>query len=165
MRKERSGRRGLLAGSTTIVLFLLFWANMGLPPCGESWPSGARGAIRDLRTINQAEITYASTYRSYSPGLATLGPGTGSTPTATAAGLIDEVLARGTKKGYVFTYTPGLRDADGRIDSYAITAHPAEYGKTGEWEFFSDQTPVIRAVREDRPATIQDRPIDELEIE
>ena len=100
VRKERSGRRGLLAGSTTIVLFLLFWANMGLPPCGESWPSGARGAIRDLRTINQAEITYASTYRSYSPSLATpLGPGTGSTPTATAAGLIDEVLARGTKKG------------------------------------------------------------------
>ena len=139
---------------------------MGLPPCGESWPSGARAVIGDLRTINQAEITYASTYNvGYSPSLAALGPGTSSTPTATAAGLIDEVLARGTKSGYVFTYTPGPRDADGKIGSYTITAHPAEYGKTGDWEFFSDQTGVIRAVREDRPATTQDRPIDELEIE
>jgi hypothetical protein len=63
-------------------------------------------AVGSLRTINTAEITYASTYNhGYSSSLATLGPGTeGSPPVESAAGLIDEVLApeqRGLEQGAI----------------------------------------------------------------
>ena len=52
-------------------------------------------AISALRTLHGAEMTYASTYGAgnYADTLAKLG-----TP-----GLIDSVLASGTKAGYVFT--------------------------------------------------------------
>jgi len=112
-------------------------------------------AIASLRTLNTAAITYSATYAKGFPlVLSELGPPAGNgAPDANAAGLIDEVLASGTKYGYVFTYTPGERDADGRVKTYAIHADPIT-SSTGQNHFFTDQTCVIRKERYD-PANEQ----------
>ncbi len=119
-------------------------------------------AVGSLRTINTAEITYASTYTvGYTSTLAQLGPAPGApTPpaTSTAAGLIDRVLASGKKSGYTFTYRPGALDAKRIISTYSVTARPSCKENAS---FFTDQSGVIRMTSEDRPATVDDRPLGE----
>jgi hypothetical protein len=159
-RKDRRGRVGLGSGCATLGLFWFFWSQMGLPPCGERFPSDRASAMGSLRTINTTEITYASTYDGgYSPDLASLGPGGTGPPSASAAGLIDSVLATGRKSGYIFTYTPGQRDPKGRIGSYTVTACPITYDRDGRGSrtsFFTDETGFIRQTDENRPPTGQD---------
>ena len=113
-------------------------------------------AVGSLRTLNTAALTYASTYDGgFAPSLATLGPSPANgTPDARAAGLIDGVLASGQKSGYVFTYTAGEPDADGRVKTYAIHADPITPGTTGDNHYFTDQSGVIRQER-NGPATAQ----------
>ncbi len=115
----------------------------------------------NLRTINTAESTYADTYKAgFSPSLAALGPPPGDAqPSASAAGLIDPVLASGVKTGYRFTYTPGPPDMTGHIKTYAVVARPVVYGTTGSMSYFTDQSGVIRMTGEDRPATGKDTPV------
>ncbi|HUU12117.1 MAG TPA: hypothetical protein VM182_00230, partial [Terriglobia bacterium] len=72
-----------------------------------------------------------------------LGPGTTAVPTASAAGLIDSVLAGGVKSGYSFSYTPGAV-VGGRIDTYSINANPVTAGTTGTNFYFTDHSGVIR---------------------
>jgi hypothetical protein len=162
-RKDHRGRVGLGSGCATLGLFWFFLSQMGYPPCGERIATVRASAIGSLRTIDVAEITYASTYDGgYSPDLASLGPGSGGSPSASAAGLIDSVLATGRKSGYIFTYTPGQRDPKGRIASYTVTACPITYDRDrrgSRTSFFTDETGVIRQTDENRPPTAQDQPI------
>lgn len=117
-------------------------------------------AVGSLRTINTAEITYASTYRGYSANLAVLGPPpVAKPPTPTAAWLIDDVLAGGVKHGYRFTYKAATPDAKGQITSYTVCAQPIERHEHLRRSFFTDETGVIRQTDEDRCATAQDPPI------
>src|ERR1019366_1901182 len=82
-----------------------------------------------LRTLNTAEITYSSTYNvGFTATMSYLAPPTGAAnPTSTAAGLIDSILALGSKSGYSFTYSAGAADSTGRTNYY-----------------YSDQSGVIR---------------------
>lgn len=101
-------------------------------------------AVASLRTISTAQATYQQTYNvGFAPTLLALGPGGGG-PTAAAADLIDQVLAAGSKTGYIFIYTPLDANGDGRMDSYTIQANPTVPGQTGNKYFYSDQTNVIR---------------------
>jgi hypothetical protein len=59
---------------------------------------------------------------------------------------------------YKFTYTPGLKGAEGRVETYVITASPVEYGRSGDSSYFSDETGKVHYTREDRPATANDPP-------
>jgi type IV pilus assembly protein PilA len=77
--------------------------------------------------------------------LAALGGPAGATATATSAELIDAVLAGGTKSGYTFSYTTGATDSNGNILAYTMTAVPTSSGVTGQRDFFTDQSGVIRA--------------------
>ena len=64
----------------------------------------------------------------------------------TAADLIDNVLAGGTKSGYTFTYLqPGGVDGNGCGLDYTINGEPANPGTSGQRYFYTDQTGVIRA--------------------
>src|SRR3954463_14861343 len=58
-------------------------------------------AVGSIRTINTSEVTYASTYPNQ--GFALLADLGGAGGSSTGAGLIDSVLASGTKSGYVFS--------------------------------------------------------------
>ena len=56
---------------------------------------------------------------------------------------------------YQLLYTPGPVEADGRIRTYTLQAKAGNYGYRN---FFEDESGVLRATRENRPATAQDPP-------
>ncbi len=107
-------------------------------------------AVGSMRTLNTANITYASTYpdRGFPDRLAVLG---GDGGTSDHAGLIDEVLASGVKSGYRFNY-----QVSGDHMSYTIIARPVEGSGRS---FFTDQSGVIRFTTEDREPTVEDAPL------
>ena len=125
-----------------IVLIILAIATTNvnrLPPMALNQAS----AIGSLRTINEAESRYASTYPGFSPTLVALGPPASGNATASAAGMIDSVLAAGSKAGYSFVYA-ATPDAGGHYNTYSVNANPTTPGTTGTNYYYSDQTVVIR---------------------
>lgn len=143
MRKDSRGFS--LIELLIVVAIILIIAAIAIPNLLRSRiAANQASAVGSLRTINTAEITYASTYNTgYSTTLAQLGPGTTTTPTVDAAGLIDSVLASGTKSGYTFAYTP-TTGASTRVDQYTLTAAPTAVGTTGTNYYFTDESGVIR---------------------
>ena len=117
-------------------------------------------AVASLRTLCTVQVSYESTYKvGYAPSLAALGPQIPGTPPSPAnAGLIDVVLAGGTKSGYVFTYSPVDSNGDGQVDTWTITAAPFVPGQTGDKYFFVNLTNVIR-YNIGAPATVASTPI------
>ena len=116
-------------------------------------------AVGSLRLLNTAAFIYSSSYNEgFPPDMASLKPLSGNAvPNVNAAGLIDDVLATGRKRGYDFTYSPGERDSQGRVNAYTIHADPITTS-TGTNHYFTDQTGVIR---QDSlgPANEQSRPV------
>ena len=153
---------GLILGYCGVALIpFLIIAAIAIPSLLRSRIAGNQAyAVGGLRTINTAAITYASTYnQGYPTSLAALGPSrSGGAPDADAADLIDEVMASGTRSGYIFTYTPGEKGADGRVDKYTLQADPVVSGNTGVNHYFTDETGVIRQ-ETDRPASKESPPI------
>ena len=110
-------------------------------------------AVASLRTISTAETTYASTYPTvgYTCSLPELGPPPSGTPMSpTAAGILDEVLASGTKAGYSF----GLQGCAGTPKAnYTSTAAPITVGATGTRAFCSATPGVINYAADGLVAT------------
>ena len=106
-------------------------------------------AVSSLRTINTAEVSYTTSFPTvgYSAKLADLGPG-GATcaaaPTTTAACLIDNVLATGTKSGYGFTEAGAVGVAGTVLVTYETEATPQAFNQTGVRAFCSVEDAVIR---------------------
>jgi type IV pilus assembly protein PilA len=119
-------------------------------------------AAPSLRVILTGIIEYEHTYKTYPPTLSALGgaPATCATAaTATAACLIDNVLASGEKSGYSYRYKAIDTTQNGRFDAFTVTADPVQEGSTKQRHFFTDQTGVIR-VETGRPATAASPPAD-----
>ena len=74
-------------------------------------------------------------------GLSNLAPSTA--PDSTAADLIDNVLATGTKSGYTFVLTAASL-SNGVYQTYTATGAPVTVNQTGNRYFFTDQSFVIR---------------------
>jgi type IV pilus assembly protein PilA len=102
-------------------------------------------AAAAVRTITTAENTYASTYPDlgYACSLPTLGPSSDGSFTTSAAGLIDAVLASGTKSGYTLILDPSSCNGT-PSSSFVVSAVPIAIGGTGVRRFCSDQTNIIR---------------------
>ncbi len=115
-------------------------------------------ATRSLRALNKSASVYSTTYGAYPSSLGALGPS--SSPSSTAANLIDSALANGTKSGYVFVYY-GIFDPAGKgeAERYIITASPVTPRTTGMRYFFTDQSGTIRT-ESNRVATSESPPID-----
>ena len=103
-------------------------------------------AIESLRVIGTSEVTYAAIYgNGYSATLSAMGPvPSGAVATVSTAGLIDDLLASGSKSGYMFTYTPTLLDSTGRYNGYTVLANPVIAGTTGGDYYYEDETHLIR---------------------
>jgi prepilin-type N-terminal cleavage/methylation domain-containing protein len=143
-----------------VVAIILIIAAIAIPNLLRSkMAANEASAVGSLRSINTACVTYSTTYGTgYPAALANLGPpAAAGAATAATADLIDSVLAAGTKSGYVFTYAAGAA-VGGTVNIYTITAVPSNVGTTGQRQFFTDQSGVIRA-NPSGAATVASTPI------
>jgi type IV pilus assembly protein PilA len=128
-----------------VVAIILIIAAIAIPNLLRSRiAANEASAVGSMRTLNTAEITYNVTYPT-TGFTCTLGnlasPSGGTSPTSSAAGLIDSNLASGTKSGYTF----GLANCSGTpVGTYQSTADPVSPGTTGQRSFCSDSSGVIK---------------------
>src|SRR5689334_25096834 len=84
-----------------VVAIILIIAAIAIPNLLRSRiAANEASAVGSIRTINTAEVTYSSTYPDV--GFVLLSSLGGAGGTSGAAGLLDSVLAGGTKSGYTF---------------------------------------------------------------
>ncbi|HLY61395.1 MAG TPA: type II secretion system protein [Terriglobia bacterium] len=139
-----------------VVAILLILAAISIPNMLKSRQvANQASAVGSMRTINTAEVTYASTYNTgYSTTLAQLG-GSGPVATTASAELIDTVLASGVKSSYQFYYVacpaaPGpntgamANGACAYVATYQASANPLG-GSVNGVSYFSDASGVIRS--------------------
>src|SRR5258706_5131272 len=104
-------------------------------------------AVGSIRTLNTAQVTYASTYpdQGFTCTLSRMGPPSGTaSATSSTAGLVDAVLASGVKSGYTFALTGCTAAGSSTINvTYASQGLPAAVGQTGQRGFCSDQSGAI----------------------
>jgi prepilin-type N-terminal cleavage/methylation domain-containing protein len=129
-----------------VVAIILVIAAIAIPNLLRSRiAANEASAVGSMRTINTAEITFASTYPStgYSADLPSLAGSACTSPTSAGACLIDATLGAATtantgKSGYYFTYTANVNVG------YTLNGTPAHIGSTGVKQFYTDGTAVIR---------------------
>jgi len=138
-----------------VVAIILIIAAIAIPSLLRSKiAANQASAVGSLRTINTVEVAYASTYNTgYSATLADLG---GTAGTSAAAGLIDSVLAGGTKSGYSFVYAASAA-VNNVVNQYTLNANPLS-AQTGTNYYYTDATMVIR-VNNTATAGTTDSPI------
>ena len=149
-----------------VVAIILIIAAIAIPSMLKARAAANQAsAVGSLRTLNTAEVTYASTYNTgYSSTLAQLG-GTGAASINNAE-LIDTVLATGTKSSYNFYYVacpaaPGpnagamANGACTLVLNYQISANPIS--GLGNY-FYTDSSGVIR-INTSVPAGPTDAPL------
>ena len=125
-----------------VVAIILIIAAIAIPNLLRSRiAANEASAVGSIRTINTSEVTYASTYPQV--GFNTLDTLGGSGGSLSGAGLIDSVLASGTKSGYVFTVTTSGASSGGPATMYDVHGDP-QNSQTGQRHFYSDQSGVIR---------------------
>jgi len=132
-----------------VVAIILIIASIAIPNLLRSrMAANEASAVGSLRSINTAETAYYATYPSIGfTNLASLGGSVATCATATGAAstgacLIDNVLAGGTKSGYSFTVTPS---GSSPYVQYTSTGYARVQGQSGQRQFCSDQSGVIRA--------------------
>ena len=140
-----------------VVAIILIIAAIAIPNLLRSRiAANEASAVGSLRTINTAEVTYASTYPlvGFATTLATLGPGAtagNTTATSASACLLDTVLgnsagggtsaAGNVKSGYNFYITASGSQP---VATYASNGDPVIVQQTGVRYFYSDGSGVIR---------------------
>jgi type IV pilus assembly protein PilA len=127
-----------------VVAIILIIAAIAIPNLLRSrMAANEASSVGSIRTINTSAVTYSSTYPSngFPVSLAAMGGANPCTATPANACLLDPVLAAGTKSGYKFAWT-----GDGNTPSvnYTVTGTPVVVGSSGQRQFFSDQSGVIR---------------------
>ena len=131
-----------------VVAIILIIAAIAIPNLLRSrMAANEASAVGSIRSINTAQVTYASTYPDvgFATDLASLGGTPGGSATSAAALLLDPVLGCATspcqKSGYKFSIggTSGTP-----VVTYNVTGVPVTVGQTGQRGFFSDGSGVIR---------------------
>jgi type IV pilus assembly protein PilA len=139
-----------------VVAIILIIAAIAIPNLLRSrMAANEASAVGSVRTINTAQVTYASTYPDigFAVAMSNLGPDSaGVGGTSTNSGLVDGILGCATapcvKSGYQFTVAalspsgcgvPGTPCA-----TYTVIGDPVTVGQTGQRFFCSDQSGVIR---------------------
>jgi len=157
IRKESQGFS--LIELLIVVAIILIIAAIAIPNLLKSkMAANQASAVASLRTLNTSEITYSATYNvGFTSSLAQLGPPASGSATSATSGMIDSVLAAGTKSGYSFIYAASAA-VNGVTSNYTINANPITPGTTGQNYYYTDATNVIRQ-NNSASATASDSPI------
>jgi type IV pilus assembly protein PilA len=140
-----------------VVAIILIIAAIAIPNLLKSkMAANEASAVGSIRTVNTGLVTYAAGCPNlgYAATLAELNTGA---LCASGTGIIDAVLAAGTKSGYAFTYVAGAA-VGGVVNTYTTNANPLTAGTTGQRRFFTNQTGVIR-YNQAAAATVADPPL------
>lgn len=147
-KRQKAQNRGLvfvLIGAAVFVVAI--WAVVWLvlpkpdvPPHAQA-EAGAISALREaagaVSAYEERQGTYPNTIEEVSSQ-------------ATAA------YAAARTEGYTLLYRPGSPGSDGNIHTFVLLARPEYYGYAN---YYIDQTGVVRSTRQNRAATVHDRPI------
>ena len=129
-----------------VVAIILIIAAIAIPNLLRArMAANESSAVGSIRSINTAEVMYATTYplTGFAGALTALGSPTGvCTPSSTNACLIDSVLSLGIKSGY--TFTAGVTAATPNV-SYWVSGKPVTANQTGIRAFCSFEDAVVRA--------------------
>jgi hypothetical protein len=136
-------RWGVLLGVLLAAIWSFLWFVVPERQGNPTTQAEAR-AVESLREVRTALSDFAATQNGVYPRqFEALGE-----PVRTAAQLAQSV-------NYQIQYVPGPPEPDGSIRSYAIQARAGNYGFRS---FYTDNTGIVRATSENRPATAQDSP-------
>ncbi|HEV2731501.1 MAG TPA: prepilin-type N-terminal cleavage/methylation domain-containing protein [Terriglobales bacterium] len=130
-----------------VVAIILIIAAIAIPNLMRAKISANEAAaVEALKTLNTAQISYASTYPNvgYANTLAALGGMSCSPPSPASACLIDTQLASGTKSGYSFFLSGTTGNP---VATYQFRADPSAPNQTGVRYFctFADGVPRVGA--------------------
>ena len=149
-----------------VVAIMLIIAAIAIPNLLRSrMAANEASAVGSLRTINTAEVTYASIYPNY--GFTDLNYlGATATPAGPlGAGLLDLTLGCPAgvtggvcpKSGYTFKITVAINGGVSPMTStYSVQAYPLTQGSTGMRSFFTDASGEIRYRTDATSATVID---------
>jgi type IV pilus assembly protein PilA len=126
-----------------VVAVILIIAAIAVPNFLQSrLRANEASALSSIRVITTAAVAYSTTYPDlgYPALLTNLGGVEPCTASPMTACLIEDILAQGTKEGYVFAWT-----GDGKTPSnaFTLTATPQSVGSSGQRMFCADQASQI----------------------
>jgi prepilin-type N-terminal cleavage/methylation domain-containing protein len=132
-----------------VVAIILIIASIAIPSLIQSKiVANEAAAVGSLGTIRSAQAAYIASYPEvgFADSLSKLGPQTNAStpPDANHAGLIDNVLAAGSKSGYNYAITGVGSGTPAVVNSYTATAN-YQSTTTGRRNFCMNETGVIRA--------------------
>jgi len=138
-----------------VVAIILIIAAIAIPNLLRSrMAANEASAVSAVRTITTSEHAYFQAYPhiGFTCSLTDLGPPASGQPySETGAGILDAVVATGTKAGYSY----GLSGCTGTpvVATYTSTATPVIVGGTGQRAFCSDASGVVRYAEDGTTAT------------
>jgi prepilin-type N-terminal cleavage/methylation domain-containing protein len=136
-----------------VVAIILIIAAIAIPNLLQARiAANESSAAAGLHVLQTAEVTYDTAYPTvgFADGMAQLGGAVPCTPAATAACLVDNVLATAIpgsvgKSGYVFQATGNKSGGSTSNTGYVVAAAPVAFPSTGNRDFCSTSDVTLRA--------------------
>jgi hypothetical protein len=145
-RKPNWKKTAIVLAVLVAAIWGLMWFALGLRQPGRHAASEAL-ARASLTQVRQALQSYETAEGHYPDSLDELGE---------QAAAVHAAAQAARSAGYDLQYLPGTPGFDGRVHAFGLLARPLNYGSR---DFFIDESGVIRANREGRPATAEDPPV------
>jgi prepilin-type N-terminal cleavage/methylation domain-containing protein len=145
MRKQRGFT---LIELLIVIAIILVIAAIAIPNLMRSkMAANEASAVASLRMVVTAEASYSTSYPNlgYASTLAELGPVTGGgSPSSAGAALIDNLVASGSKSGYVLAPVAAGFTGDIPEVGFEFSNTPATVGSSGQRQFCTNESGVLR---------------------
>lgn len=151
MKKRIASVKAMLLAVVIVALAsAVFWLAV-FPPMASRVLLNQHRAVQSIRNLNRAEHRYAALHpdAGFACNLSDLGEQDPQQPPG--VGLVDKVLASGTKASYHFV-VHCTEDREPKVLSYTITAVPVTPGTSGKYALCTDQGGEIWYSEEGSPS-------------